>query len=154
MGCYISKKKSYVVKHHGPLMNQINKCLFLCSYNNRLSKNLYKIIQWQNIDKYKHKYDIYDVIISSLDNYKTRKTKFINREFNKYIKYCDYAEEQCEIQEKLLLYIMQINTYADELNNIVETILTEPIPKHICSISINTIIVLPQFETKIKIETI
>jgi hypothetical protein len=122
-------------------------------YNNQVAK-LYRTIQWQNINKYKHKYDIYNVIISSLDNYKTRKTQFINREFNKYIKYCDYAEEQCEIQEKLLLYIMQINTYVDELNNIVETILIESIPKHICSISINTIIVLPQFETKIKIETI
>jgi hypothetical protein len=118
-------------------------------YNNQVAK-LYRTIQWQNINKYKHKYDIYDVIISSLNDYKTRKTQFINREFNKYIKYCDYAEEQCEIQEKLLLYIMQINTYVDELNNIVETILIEPIPKHICSISINTIIVLSQFETKIK----
>jgi len=118
-------------------------------YNNQVAK-LYRTIQWQNIDKYKHKYDIYNVIISSLNDYKIRKTQFINREFNKYIKYCDYAEEQCEIQEKLLLYIMQINTYVDELNNIVETILIEPIPKHICSISINTIIVLPQFEIKIK----
>ena len=127
-------------------------CLIDCRliFINQYIAKLYRTIQWQHIDKYKHKYDIYDIIIPSLIKYKELKLQFINSEFNKYIKYCDYAEEQCEIQEKILLYIMQMNLYSDELNIIVETLMIEPISKHICSISTDTIIILPQFEFEFK----
>ena len=121
----------------------VNIQVLLYSWNNRLSKKIYKIIQWQNIDKYK--YDIYDVIINSLNNCQIKKLQFMKNEFEKYIKYCDYAEEQCVIQEKMLLSISQMNTYSDELNIIVETLIMEPIQKHICLISTYTIIVYPSF---------
>jgi hypothetical protein len=111
-------------------------------------------------------------IISSLDDYKIRKTRFMESEFNKYIKYCDYAEEQCIIQEKLLLSISQMYKYCDEINNIVETIIIEPIQKHICLINIvetifiepiqkhiclistDTIIVYPSFTFKLSVTNI
>ena len=145
MGGFFSGKHNYHRKYSGSFIDQINKCQFLYSWNNRLSKKIYKIIQWQNIDKYKYKYDIYDVIINSLNDCQIRKLQFIKNEFEKYIKYCDYAEEQCVIQEKMLLSISQMNTYSDELNIIVETLIMEPIQKHICLISTYTIIVYPSF---------
>jgi hypothetical protein len=99
--------------------------------------------------KFKHACNIYDNIISSLDNYKIKKTQFMESEFNKYIKYCNYAEEQCIIQEKLLLSISQINKYCNELNDIAETIIIEPIQKHIFLISTYTIIIYPSFKFRV-----
>ena len=111
----------------------------------RIINIYYTTILSQCVDKYKHKYDIYDIILKSLNDYQIRKRQFMKIEFEKCIKYCDYAEEQCIVQEKMLLSILQMNTYSDELNIIVETIIMNPIQKHICLISTYTIIAYPSF---------
>ena len=92
------------------------------------------------------KYGIYDTILKSLNDYQIRKLQFMKIEFEKCMKYCDYAEEQCVVQEKLLLSILQMNKYSNELNIIIETIIMEPIQKHNYCISTDTIIAYPSFE--------
>jgi hypothetical protein len=129
------------------LTNEYSKLLnTLKKYYKFLAKT-HKHIEWQNVDKYiwnNNTYNIYDIILSELNNFKKTKIQFMENEFNKHIKYCDYAEEQCIIQEKLLLSVIQMNKYYDGLNDIIETIITEPIQKHICLINIvETIITEP-----------
>jgi hypothetical protein len=137
------------------LTNEYSKLLnTLKKYYKFLAKT-HKHIEWQNVDKYiwnNNTYNIYDIILSELNNFKKTKIQFMEHEFDKHIKYCDYAEEQCIIQEKMLLSVIQMNKYYDGLNdivkttiaepiyyiyiyNIVETIITEPIQKHICCIN-------------------
>ena len=111
----------------------------------RIINIYYTTILSQCVDKYKHKYDIYDTILKSLNDYQIRKRQFMKIEFEKCIKYCDYAEEQCVVQEKLLLSILQMNKYSNELNIIIETIIMEPIQKHIYCINTDTIIAYPSF---------
>ena len=122
------------------LTNEYSKLLnTLKKYYKFLAKT-HKHIEWQNVDKYiwnNNTYNIYDIILSELNNFKKTKIQFMENEFNKHIKYCDYAEEQCIIQEKLLLSVIQMNKYYDGLNDIIETIITEPIQKHICCINVD-----------------
>ena len=131
-------------------LNEFSNLINILEKYNKFLRKLHRHIEWQDVSKYTDKYIIYDNILSELDKFKKNKLRFMNREFDKSIKYCDYGIEQCEVQEKLLLSIVQINSYTDNLNNIVNTINTEPIQKHICCINIDmmmiySLMVVPQF---------
>jgi hypothetical protein len=77
----------------------------------------------------------YTEILRQLDNLKNMKIQYIKNKFKETFKYCDYAIEECLIQEKFMMTLERMNIYNDELDNIVTTLTFEPIRKHICCIS-------------------
>lgn len=77
----------------------------------------------------------YTKILRQLDNLKNIKIQYIKNKFEEIFKYCDYAVEECFVQEKFMMTIERMNMFNDELDNIITTLITEPIRKHICCIS-------------------
>jgi hypothetical protein len=78
-------------------------------------------------------------ILNQLDNLRNMKIQYIKNKFEETFKYCDYAIEECLTSKKIMTTIERMNMYNDELDNIVTTLIIEPIRKHICCISIYTI---------------
>ena len=135
--------KDITVKYFISKMNYFKSYLFtFIFYFNRISnERLLRISRLQKLEKYIYNYNYnYQIMLISLNEHKIKKLQFMKNEFEKCMKYCDYAEEQCIVQEKMLLSILQMNTYSDELNIIVETIIMNPIQKYIYCISTDIIL--------------
>lgn len=86
-------------------------------------------------------YIVYDEILIQLDRLKKIKIDVIYNAYKSSLKYSDYAEEECLSQEKLLLSLSKINKYDVYVDNLVTSLLLEPIQQH--TFCISTIISVP-----------
>jgi hypothetical protein len=77
----------------------------------------------------------YNNIIDRIDKFKYEKTNFIYDEFNKNLKYIDYALEECLLSEKILMTISNISKYDVALDKMVVTLINSNLQKHIFCIS-------------------
>jgi hypothetical protein len=77
----------------------------------------------------------YNIIIDRINKFKYTKTKFIYDEFNKNLKYIDYALEECLSSEKILMTISNISKYDIALDKMVVTLINGNLQKHIFCIS-------------------
>jgi hypothetical protein len=77
----------------------------------------------------------YDIIIDRINKFKYEKTKFIYDEFNKNLKYINYALEECLSSEKILMTISNISKYDIALDEMVVKLINGNLQKHIFCIS-------------------
>ena len=77
----------------------------------------------------------YNNIIDRIDKFKYEKTNFIYDEFNKNLKYIDYALEECLSSEKILITISNISKYDIILDKMVVKLINGNLQKHIVCIS-------------------
>jgi hypothetical protein len=84
---------------------------------------------------YNFPFVFYDEVLSRLDKLKKIKIDAIYNAYKSSLKYSDYAEEECLSLEKLLLSLSKINKYDVYIDNMVTSLLIEPIQCHIFCIS-------------------
>ena len=85
----------------------------------------------------------YDAILNKIVLLKQIFRQIIISKYDECIKYSDYAEEECQSSEKLLLSLSKINKYDVKLDNLITNIIMLPIQKHTFCISTHMNVVFP-----------
>ena len=98
----------------------------------RISKNI--ITDKLSFDSYilniANNYSLYKEIINALDLYKQYKLKFIIDTHNKFIKYVDFALEECDTSIKLLSSIGKTNLWTQQFDDMVNKITNTEIQRY------------------------
>lgn len=104
----------------------------------------------------KNVYNDYDKVIYELDNLKRIKTEHYKMEYNKYVKYIDYALEECETSYLFMMNFSNINNYNMHycdikfIDNTINTLIYNNIQKY--TFNISTQIFIPEiYDMNIKI---
>lgn len=83
-----------------------------------------------------------DKLITELNKLKELTTQKLIESYDKSIKYADFAEEECDVVEKLLIHISKIDKYDYFNNEIVDTLIYNSIQRHTFIMSISIPIVI------------
>ena len=118
-----------------------NECTIYTIYYNNTNLHLHHNYKMYNNIFQVNNMNIYDIIIQHLDDLKRKYIQIIKCI---YMKSIDYAIEECDVNEKLLVTIQTMKKYSSIYDIIVSTIINTPIQKYKYYFSLPINIILPK----------